>query len=78
MGKTCRMGYRRDICDRHYRGYTVSDLSYICAWYGILTSREIALALGRTQDAILRRVQKLRVSGEFEFYKNLYEKHMKS
>ena len=77
MAENYRMKYNRDICDRHYRGYTISDLSYMCAWYGILSSREIALALGRTQDAVLRRVRKLRVSGEFEFYKTLYMKHMR-
>ena len=77
MRESCRMEYSAEICYGHYKGYTISDLSYMCAWYGILSSREIALALGRTQDAVLRRVRKLRVSGEFEFYKTLYMKHMR-
>lgn len=67
---TYRLSYSPELCTSHYRGYTTSDLMYICRWYGINSSREIALALGRTQKSILNKVEKLKRSGEYDYYKN--------
>lgn len=64
-----RMGYHKEFCGRHYQGYTTGELTYMCDWYGVISSREIALALGRTQNAVLRKVRKLKESGEFGYYK---------
>ena len=68
-GVTCRMKYSTEICRNHYQGYTTGELAYMCAWYGVASSREIALALGRTQNAVLRKVRKLKESGEVGYYK---------
>ncbi len=63
-----RMKYNSEYCDRHYRGYTLQELTYICQWYPVISSREIALALGRTQGAILKKIHDLKSSGEFDYY----------
>lgn len=67
---TYRLNYNPEICTSHYRGFTTSDLRYICRWYGVISSREIALALGRTQKSIQNKVEKLKRSGEFEQYRH--------
>lgn len=67
---TYRMKYSSEYCERHYRGYTQQELMYICQWYSVASSREIALALGRTQGAILKKVAVLKEKGLFDYYKN--------
>lgn len=74
MGKNCRLSYDPEICTRHYQGYTTKELSYMCYWYGTISSREIALALGRTQKSVLNKVVRMKKSGQFEEYKRLYER----
>lgn len=70
---TYRLNYSPELCTSHYRGYTTNELIYICCWYGIVSSREIALALGRTQKSIQNRVEKLKKSGEFEEYRRKHD-----
>lgn len=72
MGTTYRMKYNPKICTRHYKSYTTKDLAYMCCFYGVISSREIAIALGRTQKSILNKVERLRENGEFEVYKKMY------
>lgn len=72
MELTYRMKYNPKTCFSHYKGYTTKDLAYMCFWYGVISSREIALALGRTQDSVLNKVARLRENGEFEVYKKMY------
>lgn len=67
---TYRLRYSLELCTSHYRGYTTSDLIYLCKWYGIISSREIALALGRTQDSVLNKVKRLKQNNEFDFYRS--------
>lgn len=74
MGTNHRLTYDPEICSRHYQGYTTEELAYMCYWYHQISSREIALALGRTQKSILNRVTRLKESGEFEKYRRIYEK----
>lgn len=66
---TYRLRYSPELCTSHYKGYTTKDLIYICQWYGVISSREIALALGRTQKSILNKVVRLKKSGEYDYYK---------
>lgn len=72
MGTTCRMKYSPQICTSHYKSYTTKDLAYMCCFYGVISSREIAVALGRTQKSVLNKVARLRKNGEFEAYKKMY------
>ena len=41
---------------------------------GTISSREIALALGRTQKSILNKVDRLRRNGQFDAYKQMYDR----
>lgn len=74
MATTYRMLYDSEVCVKHYQSYTTTDLKYICRWYGVISSREIALALGRTQKSILNKAEKMKKSGEFEKFKLMYER----
>ena len=74
MGINCRLAYDPQTCSRHYRGFTTKELSYMCYWYGNISSREIALALGRTQKSILNKVARLKKSGQFDVYKRMYDR----
>jgi len=74
MGKNCRMTYHPEVCSRHYHAFTTRDLAYMCYWYGSVSSREIALALGRTQKSVLNKVERLKKSGQFNRYKRMYDR----
>ena len=74
MGRNCRLIYHPETCSRHYQGYTTRELSYMCYWYGNISSREIALALGRTQKSILNKVERLRRNGQFDAYTQMYDR----
>ncbi len=74
MGITYRMKFNPEICTRHYKPFTTKDLAYICNFYGVISSREIALALGRTQKSILNKVERLRENGNFEVYREMYKR----
>jgi len=74
MGMTYRMKFNPEICTQHYKPFTTNELVYLCQWYGVLSSREIALALGRTQKSILNKVERLRENGNFEVYRKMYER----
>ena len=73
MGVNCRLEYDSDTRPRHYHGFTTKELAYMCYWYGNISSREIALSLGRTQKSILNKVDRLKKSGQFDGYKRMYE-----
>ncbi len=74
MGINCRLTYSPELCPRHYQGFTTKELAYLCYWYGNVSSREIALALGRTQKSILNKVERLKESGQFDNYKRMYDR----
>lgn len=67
---TYRLKYSPEMCTSHYQAYTTSDLAYMCCFYGVISSREIALALGRTQKSILNKVEKMKQSGEYDYYRD--------
>lgn len=75
MGKNCRLTYNPDMCSKHYSSFTTKELAYMCHWYGSVSSREIALALGRTQKSILNKAERLKKSGQFDVYKRMYDRH---
>lgn len=73
---TYRLKYDQNMCSRHYKNFSIADLKYMCYWYNKISSRRIALALGRTQNSILNKVRYLKKKQEFDFYKELYEKEL--
>lgn len=71
---TYRLGYSNELCTNHYKGFTADELAYMCYWYKKVSSREIALTLGRTQNSILNKVRYLRKKQEFDFYRKKFIK----
>ena len=74
MGINSRLTYHPEMCSRHYHAFTTKELAYLCYWYGNVSSREIALALGRTQKSILNKAERLKKSGQFDSYKRMYDR----
>lgn len=74
MGINSRLTYHPEMCLRHYHAFTTKELAYLCYWYGNVSSREIALALGRTQKSILNKAERLKKSGQFDSYKRMYDR----
>ncbi len=74
MGENYRLKYHPKLCSRHYQNYTTGELAYLCYWYGKISSREIALALGRTQKSILNKAERLKKSGQFVEYQQMYDR----
>ena len=73
MGENYRLRYHSGLCSRHYHHYTTGELAYLCYWYGHVSSREIALSLGRTQKSILNKAERLKKSGQFDEFRQMYE-----
>jgi transposase len=69
-----RLKYDPELCDRHRTDYTTAELAYICSVYAGKKKRDIALALGRTESAILMQVKRLKLDGSFDRYKEMGEK----
>ena len=73
MGSNHRFLYTPELCTCHYQGFTTRELSYLCYWYGKVPSREIALALGRTQKSVQNKAARLRKNGQYEKYQQMYQ-----
>ena len=74
MGENYRLKYHPQLCSRHYQSYSTGELAYLCYWYGKISSKEIALALGRTQKSILNKAERLKKSGQFAEFRRMYDR----
>lgn len=68
-----RTKYDPELHPKHGEIYTTKELSYICKHYGYGKVKEIANLLGRNENSIRRRVQRLKKTGEFEKYAAMKE-----
>lgn len=66
-----RMQYHPDFHENQGKPFTVSDLEYLCKFWGFDETRTMAFAIGRTETTIASKVSSLRKSGLFDYYKNL-------
>lgn len=66
-----RMKYHPEFHFSHGKAFTESDLEYICKFYEVDHTRDIAFAIGKTEHTIRSKVDQLRKKGLFEHYKNL-------
>ncbi|WP_202882543.1 DNA-entry nuclease [Gracilibacillus saliphilus] len=66
-----RMPYNPDFHENHNKDWTVDELIYMCSMWDVTKKADIALALGRTHASVLTQADKLRKSGDFEYYKKL-------
>lgn len=66
-----RMQYHPEFHFSHGNHFTESDLEYICKFYEVDHTRNLAFAIGKTEHTIRTKVNELRKSGKYEYYKNL-------
>ncbi|MEK3977289.1 DNA-entry nuclease [Psychrobacillus sp. FSL K6-2684] len=75
-----RMRYNPDIHENHREPFSEEELAYICSIWDINKKDSIAMVLGRTHGTVLKKVNDLRESQQFEYYKrlglNLYHNHV--
>lgn len=70
-----RMRYNPEFHEKRGKEYTTSELIYMCSMWDAMKKADIAMALGRTHSSVLNKGQKLRESGEFDYYKKLGNIH---
>lgn len=66
-----RIKYNPEFHENHRKPLGEEDLIYICSQYGASSCRDIAFAVGKTENAIYELVRTLRKNGKFEYYKSL-------
>ncbi|MEG0259890.1 MAG: DNA-entry nuclease [Lysinibacillus sp.] len=66
-----RMLYHPEFHFAHGKTFSESDLEYICKFYEVDHTRNIAFAIGKTEHTIRTKVSKLQKEGLFNYYKNL-------
>jgi len=68
-----RMEYHPDFHPNHQIPLTDEELEYLCKFYEVDPTRTIAFALGRTEHALRSKVNSLRRSGLYDYYKRRWE-----
>jgi hypothetical protein len=66
-----RMKFHPDYHERHGKGYTTKELSYICKHYYRGNVKTLAAAMERTETSMRQLVCDLRAAGKFEHYKTM-------
>jgi hypothetical protein len=66
-----RMMYHPEFHPNHGTPFTLEELEYICKFYDYDDPALMAMALGRTEASVRSRAYKLKLSGKFDYYKNL-------
>jgi hypothetical protein len=66
-----RMMYHPEVHPNHGKTYTQSDLEYLCKYWGVDDAKSLAFALGRPEHSLAAKVNELRKSSQFNYYKNL-------
>lgn len=66
-----RMQYHPEFHFAHGKVFTESDLEYVCKFYEVDHVRNLAFAIGKTEQTIRTKVMQLRKRGLFDYYKNL-------
>lgn len=66
-----RIKYDPEFHENHKKPFEKDDLIYICSQYGASSCRDIAFAVGKTENAIYQIVSVLRKNGEFDYYRSL-------
>lgn len=66
-----RLVYNPEFHPNHGKPYTQSDLEYLCKFWGVDEAKSLAFALGRPEHSLASKVNSLRKSDQFEWYKKL-------
>lgn len=65
-----RMTYNPELHDMQGQPWTVEETQYLIDWYNIIGAEEMSLALGRSENTIATRVNRLRSKGLMSKDKN--------
>lgn len=65
-----RMTYNPELHDMQGQPWTVEEAQYLIDWYNIIGAEEMSLALGRSENTIATRVNRLRSKGLMNKDKN--------
>ena len=58
-----RMRYNPELHDRQGQPWTVEETQYLIEWYHKIGAEEMSLALGRSENTIATRINRLRSKG---------------
>lgn len=67
-----RLKYNPEFHENHRQGYTDDDLMYMVSmWESDMPKAEIAMAIGKTHSAVMRKIYLLRKQKKYEYYKEM-------
>ncbi|MGG7059871.1 hypothetical protein ACQPUZ_16520 [Clostridium tertium] len=59
-----RMKYNAELHDRQGLPWEEDEIEYLIRWYDIIGMEEMSLALGRTENTVTSKVQRMRKEGK--------------
>lgn len=65
-----RMNYHPEFHENHGKPFSQEELEYLCKYWESDDKDLIALALGRTEKTLHKKVRQLRQLGLYDYYKN--------
>ncbi|MGG7057564.1 hypothetical protein ACQPUZ_04630 [Clostridium tertium] len=61
-----RMRYNPELHDRQGLPWEEDEIEYLIRWYDIIGMEEMSLALGRTENTVTSKVQRMRKEGKMQ------------
>lgn len=65
-----RMRYHPFFHDKQGTRFTESEMIYICKFWDKDKTKNLSLALGRTETSLAKKIQVLKKDWRYEYYKN--------
>ena len=65
-----RMKYNSFFHDKQGTRFTESEIIYICKFWEKDKTKNLSLALGRTETSLAKKIQMLKQKSQYEYYKN--------
>lgn len=65
-----RMKYNSFFHPNQGKKFTEGEIIYICKFWEKDKTKNLSLALGRTETSLAKKIQMLRMKSQYEFYKN--------
>lgn len=70
----CRMRYNPEFHFNQGKDWSIKDVMYLCGMHNKIQLRNIALALGRTENACFRMINDAKRKDMYNTYKDMYNK----
>lgn len=65
-----RMKYNPQFHDNQGTKFTEGELIYLCKFWEKDKTKNLSLAVGRTESSLAKKIQMLRKKSQYDFYKN--------